>query len=220
MCNAKIEATRDTDSSTNRRAHSATTRSSSAVFTHRITNVPPTLLSWWRQTCWTLTDLSMSVLTCGRWCAVYLTMRLQPAPTLHIDSFPTNTTTNRPSRLHLWQHLQLCLTSWYNLHRTDNAMSSIQPSQPSEAEPKLELPSLESTPNSSSDELESKEPDKFQPGWRFLAAFGSLCIITLMAALDATSLSVALPVCRSPQSSVRQRLMFDRLWLKLSEALP
>ncbi|KAH9879394.1 hypothetical protein J1614_002834 [Plenodomus biglobosus] len=37
-------------------------------------------------------------------------------------------------------------------------------------------------------------PEKFEPGWRFLAAFGSLCIITLMAALDATSLSVALPI--------------------------
>jgi hypothetical protein len=40
----------------------------------------------------------------------------------------------------------------------------------------------------------SPTPEKFQPGWRFIAAFISLCVITLMAALDATSISVALPV--------------------------
>ncbi|KAF2663020.1 MFS general substrate transporter [Lophiostoma macrostomum CBS 122681] len=34
----------------------------------------------------------------------------------------------------------------------------------------------------------------FNPGWRFLAAFASLSVITLMAALDATSISVALPI--------------------------
>lgn len=36
--------------------------------------------------------------------------------------------------------------------------------------------------------------EKFKPGWRFYTAFTSLCIITLAVALDATSLSVALPV--------------------------
>ncbi|KAI4616692.1 hypothetical protein J4E80_005967 [Alternaria sp. BMP 0032] len=48
--------------------------------------------------------------------------------------------------------------------------------------------------DSVSDRLKAPEPEKFKPGWRFLAAFGSLCIITLMAALDATSISVALPI--------------------------
>ena len=33
----------------------------------------------------------------------------------------------------------------------------------------------------------------FSPGWRFYLAFSSLLVITLMAALDATSLSVAIP---------------------------
>ena len=33
----------------------------------------------------------------------------------------------------------------------------------------------------------------FNPGWRFYLAFVSLCVITLMVALDATSLSVAIP---------------------------
>jgi hypothetical protein len=34
----------------------------------------------------------------------------------------------------------------------------------------------------------------FNPDWKFKAAFGAIMVITLMAALDATSLSVALPV--------------------------
>ncbi|OCL09428.1 MFS general substrate transporter [Glonium stellatum] len=34
----------------------------------------------------------------------------------------------------------------------------------------------------------------FSPGWRFYAIFGSLCIITLVVALDATTISVALPI--------------------------
>ncbi|KAK7545625.1 major facilitator superfamily domain-containing protein [Phyllosticta citricarpa] len=34
----------------------------------------------------------------------------------------------------------------------------------------------------------------FKPGWRFYVAFGSLSVVSLMAALDATSISVALPV--------------------------
>ncbi|KAK0512068.1 hypothetical protein JMJ35_005196 [Cladonia borealis] len=37
-------------------------------------------------------------------------------------------------------------------------------------------------------------PNGFDPGWRFYTSFTSLCIITLAVALDATSLSVALPI--------------------------
>jgi len=49
-----------------------------------------------------------------------------------------------------------------------------------------------------SDILEPTVPNSdsvhpFKPGLRFYAAFSSLCIINLAAALDATSLSVALP---------------------------
>lgn len=62
-------------------------------------------------------------------------------------------------------------------------MSSILP--PAESQPQLDASSMQ---------MDTEKPEKFQPGWRFLAAFGSLCILTLMAALDATSLSVALPV--------------------------
>ena len=45
-------------------------------------------------------------------------------------------------------------------------------------------------------DLASSSPpsDDFNPGWRFYASFTSLCIITLAVALDATTLSVALPV--------------------------
>lgn len=39
----------------------------------------------------------------------------------------------------------------------------------------------------------SPRPDE-KRSWRFYAAFGCLCIISLVCALDATSLSVALPV--------------------------
>ncbi|EDU50800.1 ProP Permease major facilitator superfamily [Pyrenophora tritici-repentis] len=48
--------------------------------------------------------------------------------------------------------------------------------------------------DATAENVKAPSPEKFKPGWRFLAAFGSLCIITLMAALDATSISVALPV--------------------------
>jgi hypothetical protein len=66
-------------------------------------------------------------------------------------------------------------------------MSSILPPEPRTPEPETEI-------DASSMQMDTDKPEKFQPSWRFLAAFGSLCILTLMAALDATSLSVALPV--------------------------
>jgi hypothetical protein len=59
---------------------------------------------------------------------------------------------------------------------------------------KPEVPQSQPLNEAVSEKLQAAEPEKFQPGWRFIAAFGSLCIITLMAALDATSISVALPV--------------------------
>ena len=66
-------------------------------------------------------------------------------------------------------------------------MSSILP-------PEHRIPESEREIDASSMQMDTEKPEKFQPSWRFLAAFGSLCILTLMAALDATSLSVALPV--------------------------
>lgn len=40
----------------------------------------------------------------------------------------------------------------------------------------------------------SEEVEKFKPGWRLLAAFISIAIVNLATALDATIISVALPV--------------------------
>lgn len=50
--------------------------------------------------------------------------------------------------------------------------------------------------SSGSSQVSSKTPGPavFNPGWRLMVAFTSLSIITLMVALDATSLSVALPI--------------------------
>ncbi|KAF2186978.1 MFS general substrate transporter [Zopfia rhizophila CBS 207.26] len=53
--------------------------------------------------------------------------------------------------------------------------------------------SQQDTP-SISDKSQHSSESVFNPGWRFLAAFASLSVITLMAALDATSISVALPI--------------------------
>ncbi|KAF2253237.1 MFS general substrate transporter [Trematosphaeria pertusa] len=64
--------------------------------------------------------------------------------------------------------------------------------------PKLEIPEIlpSAAPNQDSVSEKSQESSEstFNPGWRFLAAFASLSVITLMAALDATSISVALPI--------------------------
>ncbi|SLM39431.1 Major facilitator superfamily domain, general substrate transporter [Lasallia pustulata] len=58
-----------------------------------------------------------------------------------------------------------------------------------------ELPSQLGTGNLTVLDLASSSPpDNFNPGWSFYASFTSLCIITLAVALDATSLSVALPI--------------------------
>ena len=43
--------------------------------------------------------------------------------------------------------------------------------------------------------------------WHFLAAFGCLSLINLMCAIDATILSVALPVCRTPGSDLLNYLL-------------
>jgi Major Facilitator Superfamily len=49
------------------------------------------------------------------------------------------------------------------------------------------------SPTSSKPPSEHSPDGEFKPGWRFILAFLSLTTITLMVALDATSLSVALP---------------------------
>lgn len=43
---------------------------------------------------------------------------------------------------------------------------------------------------------------QFNPDWRFVVALSSLSVISLMGAIDGTSLSVALPVGGIPSSNV------------------
>lgn len=52
-----------------------------------------------------------------------------------------------------------------------------------------------SRPPSQASKSNSHDPaNTFNPYWRFVVAFSSLSVITLMAAFDATSISVALPI--------------------------
>lgn len=43
--------------------------------------------------------------------------------------------------------------------------------------------------------------------WHFLATFGCLSLINLMCAIDATILSVALPVCHVPECAILSSLL-------------
>ena len=56
-------------------------------------------------------------------------------------------------------------------------------------EPEITEKSVEPLAKSSPEDVE-----KFKPGWRLLAAFTSIAIVNLACALDATIISVALPV--------------------------
>lgn len=52
-----------------------------------------------------------------------------------------------------------------------------------------------STPEKGSiNQAKDEQPPAFNPGLRFYLAFGSLLVLTLMVALDATTISVALSV--------------------------
>lgn len=54
-----------------------------------------------------------------------------------------------------------------------------------------------------------EEVEKFKPGWRLLAAFTSIAIVNLACALDATIISVALPVSLFQSSNVCSFLLFQ-----------
>jgi hypothetical protein len=51
------------------------------------------------------------------------------------------------------------------------------------------------------------KPSLCKGDWRFLAAFGCLSLINLMCAIDATILSVALPVCFAQDNAVFNSLL-------------
>ena len=50
-------------------------------------------------------------------------------------------------------------------------------------------------------------PHVFKGSWHFLATFGCLSLINLMCAIDATILSVALPVCHVPECAKLSSLL-------------
>lgn len=104
-------------------------------------------------------------------------------------------------------YLNITSTAFKHLYFTLSAgiqNSSTMAAIRSEAAPDLEkVPTIRDTSPSSNRSIHSTTPRAqgevnvhdtiFKPGWRFYAAFVSLCVITLMAALDATSLAVAIP---------------------------
>jgi hypothetical protein len=65
--------------------------------------------------------------------------------------------------------------------------------QPPIPEPSIAISEVSRT--KMSEQLNCVEVEAFNPGWRFFAAFGALGFVNLAAALDATTISVALPVC-------------------------
>lgn len=50
-------------------------------------------------------------------------------------------------------------------------------------------------PEETKEKGQPQETEKFKPGWKLLCAFVSVAIVNLACALDATIISVALPVC-------------------------
>lgn len=61
------------------------------------------------------------------------------------------------------------------------------------------------------DGTQREEPDVeiFNPNWRFHAAFAALAVTNLTAALDATMLSVAIPVSSTKEQAEKHQL---KLW--------
>ena len=103
--------------------------------------------------------------------------------------------------LALYGHSLPTITWWATVQAGSLAMQeSRDTKQPTDSciienDNKSELPSQLKTGSVTVVDLASPSPtDNFNSGWRFYASFISLCIITLAVALDATSLSVALPV--------------------------
>jgi hypothetical protein len=56
------------------------------------------------------------------------------------------------------------------------------------------LPTPESLPSSYRTAIEEQSSTAFNPGWSFYLAIISICTVIIVVALDATSLSIALPI--------------------------
>jgi hypothetical protein len=61
--------------------------------------------------------------------------------------------------------------------------------------------------NSTDENVEEEESAgiEFNPGWRLYLAFGTLCVLALVAALNATCLGTALPVKKPPRKKISKR---------------
>ena len=76
--------------------------------------------------------------------------------------------------------------------QSHNATTSLPNDDTAASEKKEGAPNLQYSPSKGQGDVDAHAME-FNPGWRFYLAFSSLLVITLMAALDATSLSVAIP---------------------------
>lgn len=77
-------------------------------------------------------------------------------------------------------------------------MTTINPPTETHLSPDYDKEAIEDTPSRPTSQISNDNShdlaNTFNPDWRFVVAFSSLSVITLMAALDATSISVALPI--------------------------
>jgi hypothetical protein len=71
---------------------------------------------------------------------------------------------------------------------------SLKNFEPSIAQSSSSAKSIDLTTPNTPTELPPRPNKPTGPGWRFHAAFGCLCLVNLVCALDATSLAVAIPV--------------------------
>lgn len=122
----------------------------------------------------------------------------EPTQTMdNVDIRQTSTTSNSPNfvaRYFIDLHQQLFPV--IPLKRSDSMEKIVDPPT------SVEMTSKDSWTSSSQQTLAetSRLPSPAaptsppKPTWRFYAAFACLCLVNLVAALDATSLSVALPV--------------------------
>lgn len=98
----------------------------------------------------------------------------------------------------LYQSISLIQFHFSPEDKPRNTIMSNSPSTPPEAHLKdlsTDDTPLGSNPNSIKSANDTAPgPPVFNPGWRFVVAFSSLSVLTLMVALDATSISVALPI--------------------------
>lgn len=97
-------------------------------------------------------------------------------------------------------------------------LNSTKSLQPSILESSSSAKSIELTAPKTPTELPPRPNLSEAPGWRFHAAFGCLCLVNFVCALDATSLAVAIPVRSYSFPLYEHRLTRTRSLLRNSMA--